>query len=155
MLLGKAFKRRKGFGIIEVLISITVLGFLYLALMNLQLGNRQTLLRIRGRDAAVEVAQQVLDSLQSVGASLLPSKPDEDTTFPGPNYVRQWGRGNDYTSVEYFTEVTVQPDTTYHSKDSSLLVPSLEHVYAKNVKIKVSWRFRGSVQSISTSGVVR
>jgi Tfp pilus assembly protein PilV len=155
MLLGKAFKRRKGFGIIEVLISITVLGFLYLALMNLQLGNRESLLRIRGRDGAVEVTQQLLDSLQSVGASLLPSKPKKDVTFDGPEYVRKWGRGDDSISVRYFTEVTVQADTMYHSKDSSLFEPSIEHVYAKNVKIKVSWRFKGSVQSITTSGVVR
>ena len=155
MLLGKAFKRRKGFGIIEVLISITVLGFLYLALMNLQLGNRQTLIRIRGRDGAVEVTQQLLDSLQSVGAALLPSKLKKDVTFDGPVYVRSWGRGNDSTSVEYFTQVTVEADTMYQSKDSSLFVSSIEHVYAKNVKIKVSWKFKGSMQSITTSGVVR
>ena len=72
MLLGKALKRRKGFGIVEVLVSAIVLGFLYLALLNLQVGNRKALLRIRGRDAAVEVAQQVLDSLQANGVTALP-----------------------------------------------------------------------------------
>ena len=64
---------KKGFGIIEVLIAIAVLGFLYVALNHLQTGNRDTLLRIRGRDGAIEVAQQVVDSLSSLGISSLTS----------------------------------------------------------------------------------
>ena len=53
---------KKGFGIVEVLVSIAVLGFLYAALNHLQTGNRDALLRIRGRDGAIDVAQQVIDS---------------------------------------------------------------------------------------------
>ena len=170
MLLDKAFKRRKGFGIVEVLISAAVLGFLYLALMNLQLGNRQTLLRIRGRDAAVEVAQHVLDSLQSLGASGIPSRPSSDTTLKGVDYVRKWAlvsaskdssgvvsadasRG-DSLSIVYSTEITVKPDSAYKSEYSDSLM-SVKYVYAKNVMVKVSWPFKGSVQSISVSGVIR
>ncbi|MBO7413319.1 MAG: type II secretion system protein [Fibrobacter sp.] len=157
MLLDKAFKRRKGFGIIEVLVSITVLGFLYLALMNLQLGNRQSLLRIRGRDAAVEVAQQVLDSLQSIGAASIVSDSVSDITFKGLDYRRKWARSNipgDSMSVVYSTELTVKPDSMYHSKDTTKFA-TVEHVYAKNVSVKVSWPFKGSIQSISISGVIR
>ena len=88
----RRMKERKGFGIVEVLISAAVLGFLYLALLQLQLGNRQSLLRIRGRDGAVEVAQQVLDSLQSIGASGIKSRsnPKLDTTYKGLDYERSW-----------------------------------------------------------------
>ena len=38
---------KRGFGIVEVLIAAAVLGFLYTALLNLQSGNRDALLRIR------------------------------------------------------------------------------------------------------------
>ena len=62
---------KKGFGIVEVLVSIAVLGFLYAALNHLQTGNRDALLRIRGRDGAIEVAQQVIDSLNNMGLALL------------------------------------------------------------------------------------
>jgi type II secretory pathway pseudopilin PulG len=166
MLLGKALKRRKGFGIVEVLVSAAVLGFLYLAVMQLQLGNRQTLQRIRGRDGAVEVAQLVLDSLQAVGAAAIESARDDETIakmpdYDGnPDYVRTWERCNNQnqdcvvSEVKYFTKITVMPDNIYFSKDTSL-IDSVKHVYAKNVKVDVSWRFKGSIQSVSVSGVIR
>lgn len=124
--------------------------------MNLQLGNRQSLLRIRGRDAAVEVAQQVLDSLQSIGAASIVSDLLSDTTFKGLDYQRKWASNipGDSMSVVYSTELTVKPDTVYHSKDSTKFA-TVEHVYAKNVSVKVSWPFKGSIQSISISGVIR
>ena len=161
MLLDKAFKRRKGFGIVEVLISAAVLGFLYLALMHLQLGNRETLLRIRGRDGAVEVAQQVLDSLQSVGAAFIQSDPKKEITNKGLDYVRTWERCDKenppncvYSEVKYSTDITVMPDSTYLSKDTTMIM-SVKHVYAKNVKVNVSWLFKGVTQSVSVSGVIR
>lgn len=180
MLLDKAFKRRKGFGIVEVLISAVVLGFLYLALMDLQLGNRRALLRIRGRDAAVEVAQLVLDSLQSVGASGIVAKFGSDTTFKGPDYVRTWdGQGAKVQRVSssdgstpsttvsynskaskiqsrlvYNTEIKVKPDVAYVAKNKTGL-DTISQVYAKNVVVKVSWPFNGSTQSVEISGVIR
>ena len=57
-----ASKLKRGFGIVEVLVAAAVLGFLYVAVLNLQSGNRESLLRIRGRDGATEVAQNIIDS---------------------------------------------------------------------------------------------
>ena len=62
---------KRGFGIVEVLIAAAVLGFLYTALLNLQSGNRDALLRIRGRDGATEVAQSLIDSLGALGVASL------------------------------------------------------------------------------------
>ena len=62
---------KRGFGIAEVLIAAAVLGFLYMAVMNLQSGNRDALLRIRGRDGATEVAQQIIDTLSARGIAEL------------------------------------------------------------------------------------
>ena len=159
MLLGKALKRRKGFGIVEVLVSAAVLGFLYLALMNLQLGNRQTLLRIRGRDAAVEVAQQVLDSLQANGVNALPAADDGNPVIvDGLDYERTWERGTgipgDKSRIVYKTKIKVMPDSAYVVKNKTGL-DSISHVYAKNVVVTVSWPFKGSTQSIDISGVIR
>ncbi len=154
----RRMKEKKGFGIVEVLVSAAVLGFLYMALLHLQLSNRQTMLRIRGRDGAVEVAQQVLDSLQIIGAAAIASKDSSDTTYDGLDYVRKWARGDnnpqDSVEVRYTTRLTVKPDRQYKSSDSSLFY-SVNHVYAKNISVQVSWPFKNTIQSISISGVVR
>ena len=51
----KLLKNKKGFGIVEILVAAAVLGFMYMAVLNLQGGNHDALLRIRGRDGAIEV----------------------------------------------------------------------------------------------------
>lgn len=153
----RRMKERKGFGIVEVLISAAVLGFLYLALLNLQLGNRESLIRIRGRDGAVEVAQQVLDSLQSIGATGVKScsNPESDTTYDGLSYERSWDRGpGGKSSIVYSTRITVKPDQDYVQQEGTGL-GTISHVYAKNVVVKVSWLFKGSTQSVDMSGVIR
>ena len=65
----RKMKNKKGFGITEVLISAMVLGLLYMAILHMQTGNREALLRIRGRDGATEVAQNMIESLGAQGLS--------------------------------------------------------------------------------------
>lgn len=156
MLLGKALKRRKGFGIVEVLVSAIVLGFLYLALLNLQVGNRKALLRIRGRDAAVEVAQQVLDSLQANGVTALPAANEgKPVVVDGLDYERTWERRQgDKSYIVYKTQIKILPDVEYVTEDKTDL-DTISQVYAKNVVVTVSWPFNGSTQSIDISGVIR
>lgn len=72
----RLFKKKSGFGIVEVMIAAVVLGFLYMAVLNLQTGNRDALLRIRGRDGATEVAQNIIDALGALGLASL-----SDATF--------------------------------------------------------------------------
>ena len=149
------FKNKKGFGIVEILVAAAVLGFMYMAILNLQGGNHDALLRIRGRDGAVEVAQQVLDSLKSVGIASIPSKDDEETVFDVPDINRKWARGlGDSATVTYSSQVTVSATQDYTSKDSSQY-ETIRRVYAKQVKVRVSWNFKGSTQSIEVSSVIR
>ena len=104
----KLLKNKKGFGIVEILVAAAVLGFMYMAILNLQGGNHDALLRIRGRDGAIEVAQQVLDSLKSVGIASIPSKSLSDTTFDVHDIDRKWARGlGDSATVTYSSQVTV------------------------------------------------
>ena len=151
----KLLKNKKGFGIVEILVAAAVLGFMYMAVLNLQGGNHDALLRIRGRDGAVEVAQQVLDSLKSVGIASIPSKANSDTTFEVDAINRKWARGlGDSATVTYTPEVTVAATSNYTSQNTSQF-ETLQHVYAKQVKVKVYWNFKGSTQSIEVSSVVR
>ncbi len=157
---------RRGFGIVEVLIAAAVLGFLYMAVLNLQGGNRDALLRIRGRDGATEVAQNIIDSLGALGlASLSDEKIGMEDGKLKPiiinNIERKWkgqpGAITNTMTVLYNAEVTVSPDADYMAKTSSMLlgIDSVKHVYAKRLDVKVSWRFKQSTQSITVSGVVR
>ena len=144
----KLFGNLSGFGIVEVLISAAVLGFLYLALLHMQVGNREALLRIRGRDGAVEVAQNIIDSLKTVGVASIAS-------FSKDNIVKSWERGPGGTStVTYKADVTVGNANEYKATTKSNY-ENVEHVYAKQVDVKVSWNFKGSEQSVNVSSVVR
>ena len=154
----KLLKNKKGFGIAEVLISALVLGFLYLALLHMQVGNREALLRIRGRDGAIEVAQQVLDSLNRVGIESIPSAPTSSTSFELDKISRSWERGpkvgGGTSTIEYTPTVTVSPTNDYTAAGESNY-ETVSHVYAKQVKVQVSWQFKGSTQSINVSSVIR
>ncbi len=146
--------RKGGFGIMEVLVAIAVLGFLYVAVNNLQSGNRDTLLRIRGRDGAVEVAQQVIDSLSRVGIATL-SKKD---TISIPEISRTWkgqpGIIQHDMTVNYSAQVVLSPDSTFKSKSVSAY-DTVSHVFAKRLDVTVSWPFKSSTQSVSVSRIVR
>ena len=154
----KVLKNKKGFGITEVLISALVLGFLYLALLHMQVGNREALLRIRSRDGAIEVAQQVLDSLNRIGLESIQSNSDATTSFELRKISRSWERGSKVgggkSTIEYTPTVTVSPTKDYLATSESKY-DTVSHVYAKQVNVQVSWKFKGSTQSINVSSVIR
>ena len=162
----KPQKSKSGFGIVEVLIAAAVLGFMYMAVMNMQGGNHDALLRIRARDGATEVAQNLIDSLGALG---LASLSDDKLKDASGNFkpliidpiVRSWsgqpGAVSNTITVNYRAEITVSNDNDYMAKASSMLLgtDSVEHVYAKRLDVKVSWQFKSSTQSITVSGVIR
>lgn len=169
----RIMKNKKGFGIMEVLISAVVLGFLYMALLHLQTGNHETMLRIRGRDGAIEVAQQVIDSLNRIGIASIPdeqsptpadgdvdNKIDDDGNYVRtlPKVFRTWDRGEmvggGHSTIEYTPTVTIMPTTAYRATSESNL-EEVSHVYAKQVNVEVSWKFKGTEQSINMSTVIR
>jgi len=168
--LKEILKSKKGIGIAEVMVAAAVLGFLYVALSNLQKGNHEAFLRIRGRDGAVEVAQQVLDSLKSVGASAVPVNSDltKDNVITLDPVERSWKRGLGGTvSVSYTPVVTVRriteaavagaatTNTPTYVATSGSNFETVQHVYAKQVNVQVSWVFKGANFTVDVSGVVR
>ena len=71
-------------------------------------------------------------------------------------FERIWGLEalGDSATVTYSSQVTVSPTQDYTSQTPSQF-ESISHVYAKQVKVKVSWNFKGSTQSIEVSSVIR
>lgn len=168
---GKVIENRKarlkrGFGIVEVLIAAVVLGFLYMAVMNLQSGNHDALLRIRGRDGATEVAQNMIESL---GAQGLSSYTDASTkllkTASNVLYVKEFPVGkmlNDTITVvtrtwegqpgiitntmkvDYEVVVKVSPDADFTTETTTkfLTTDVIKHVYAKRLDVTVRWCFK-------------
>lgn len=158
-------RRKRGFGITEVLVAAAVLGFLYMAVLNMHSGNHDALIRIRGRDGATEVAQNLIDSIGALGIANLYdenlSKTAEGAvnyTIEIPNIERSWeaqpGTVSNTITIVYNAEVTVSPDADYMVTETTLL-GTTSHVFAKRLDVKVSWQFKNSTQSITVSGVVR
>jgi len=175
--------RKRGFGIMEVMVAALVLGLLYAAVCQLQKGNRDALIRIRGRDGATEVAQNVIDELNTRGVAyftdentiscgdncLTLAKPDEGGNLVKDDIqvTRTWkgqpGIGSYDISVDYTVDVKVSSDnepkyktaatTQYLQAISSS--STVTHVFAKRVDVTVSWLYKGSTQSITVSGVIR
>jgi prepilin-type N-terminal cleavage/methylation domain-containing protein len=170
------FFSKKGFGLIEVMAAAVVLGFLIVGLNMLQMGNRESILRIRTRDAANFVAQHILDSLGTIGInSLVLDKADnKKVLFNGDKddsllYKYDFeGKNTGKSSVEYTVKVTLNDDkgkekeesteftkATYRKNASDAPSDKETNVYAKNLEANVSWKFRNSTQSIKMAKVVR
>lgn len=146
---------KKGFGIVEVMVSIVVLGFLFTALNHLQLGNHKTFLRIRGRDGATEVAQEVLDKLKTQGIESIPSAEDVSTTYTLDPITRSWERGlGGQVTIDYTPVITVAPTREFTAENKSGRGVE-KHVFAKKVNVQINWTFQGSTQSVDISGVIR
>jgi len=157
---------KKGFGLLEVLVAALVLGFLIVGLNNLQMGNREAILRIRARDAANIIAQHVLDSLGAVGVNSLPEEGkiiDKEERY----YVFK-GKVLEGSAVESTMKFTVDVDylpsssgdeTNIIDKEidetTDLNSMQIKNTFAKNIQAIVSWDFKGSTQSIRMSKVVR
>ena len=174
----KRFHSKRGIGIMEIIVAAMVLGILYVAVSNLQKGNREALMRIRGRDGAITAAQNIIDNLGAMGLASFSDdkllKDDESgklyvTDFPPVGtkvndttlqVTRTWlglpGIIQDTIKVDYFAVVSITPDSIYDARTTSFYRPdTISHVFAKSLDVKVGWFFKGAEQSITVSGVIR
>jgi hypothetical protein len=147
----------------EVVVAALVLGILYMAVSNLQKGNREALLRIRGRDGATIIAQNVIDSLNSIGLASLSDdllfNEDSNKFMLNPIFItKSWegqpGLVSNIITVNYTVDVEVSSDTVFLVRSQSCL-DTVEHTYAKRLDVKVSWPFKNSIQTISVSSIIR
>jgi len=147
---------KKGFGLLEVLIAAVVLGFLIVGLNKLQMGNREAVLRIRARDAANFIAQQVLDSLGSIGINSI--QLDENCggqlVYCKEKYTYNFegNSGNITTGIDYKVEVEL---LSYQPSEEKTDFTTITNTYAKSLQATVEWDFKKSKQSIQMAKVVR
>lgn len=64
-----SLKWQAGVGLIEALVSMIVLGFMVTVLVKYQSDNRAALQHTKHRTEAVQIANDILDSLQNIGLS--------------------------------------------------------------------------------------
>jgi len=152
---------KKGFGLLEVLVAALVLGFLVVGLNRLQLGNRDVLLRVRARDTANLVAQQVLDSLGSIGINSIEEKVQDNCDGKSLVYCeREYkynfeGKGGIKTDINYIVEVELLPITDGQKQEDKTNYETTTTTYAKSLEATVSWTHKNSTQSIKMARVVR
>jgi prepilin-type N-terminal cleavage/methylation domain-containing protein len=173
------FFSKKGFGLIEVMIAAVVLGFLIVGLTRLQMGNRETILRVRDRDAANFIAQHVLDSISAGGMKALENKCDNNSSdfivykskgdAPDDyNYEYKFeGKNTNVIKKYYKVEVSCVKD-----KDDKAIASKAEYttnltkandpnageeMISRSLEAKVSWKHgnSSSPQSITIARVVK
>jgi prepilin-type N-terminal cleavage/methylation domain-containing protein len=157
------FASQKGFGLIEVLFAAVVLGFLIVGLTRLQIGNRESILRVRARDAANTFAQETIDSISALGSAAKVgqnnfSKSREFTSGIIGNAKVDYKIAVDVNDVDATSEegklrITEETELTRAQTTDKL---DVVHKFARQVDVTVSWNFKNnSKQSINMSSVIK
>jgi Tfp pilus assembly protein PilV len=159
-----SFASRKGFGLLEVLVAAVVLGFLIIGLNNLQKGNRESILRVRARDAANAIAQEVIDSLAALGPASVQANSngyslDKKRVFDGEAGKVEMLYSINFIVTDATTSQAAEEKTDYMKALETSGNPdnfSVKHQFAKQVEVTVNWNFKNnSKQSINMSSVIR
>jgi len=142
---------KKGFGLLEVMISAVVLGFLLVGLNLLQKGNREAVIRIRTRDAAQIIAQNFMDSLSRLGI--------ESIKTGGPATVDKEWEGNGGKIIDKRTYTITWDVENINSIESSDYarysgVDTL-NVSAKRVNLTVRWPFKNNNLEIKEERIIK
>lgn len=155
--------KRSGFGLMEVLVAAVVLAFLLVGLNTMQKGNRESILRIRARDGANIVAQNVIDSISALGPASVaiataqcPEPFDENHDLCR---VQEFA-GTVSSKVPYSVTVVVKKADSLQANEKFIdeigtNVFNVNHTIAKQVDVTVKWNFKNSEQSINVSSIVR
>jgi prepilin-type N-terminal cleavage/methylation domain-containing protein len=150
---------KKGFGLIEVMIAAVVLGFLIVGLTQLQMGNRETILRVRDRDAANFIAQHVLDSISAGGMKALEKscENNNDVVYDTKDYEYEYkfeGNNTGETTKKYWVKVSCVENTN-KEVDYSTKFEDNKDIISSSLEAKVSWKHRDSEQAIIIARVVK
>lgn len=147
---------RAGVGIAEILVASVILGFLLVAVNTYQMGNRESVIRSRSRDGAIEVSQEVLDSLSALGVAALHG--DGESNVITLVKHREWkgtpGIIETTSKIDYTVRVVVSPDEEFQNREISKF-DTTRHVYARRLDVNVEWTHKGTPFSINVTGFVR
>jgi prepilin-type N-terminal cleavage/methylation domain-containing protein len=151
---------KKGFGLIEVMIAAVVLGFLIVGLTRLQMGNRETILRVRDRDAANFIAQHVLDSISALGKNAFIKNEckgtDEIIVHEADDYEYKFeGKDIGESNKGYKVVVSCVIGAENNEADYTTDFKSRTEIISHSLKARVSWKHRDSEQAITIVRVVK
>ena len=157
---------KHGFGLIEVIAAAVVLAFLLIGLNSVQKGNRESILRVRARDAANVVAQDIIDSLSALGSASVQAGIYDDIqrkhVFTGtvasvtvPYTVKLDIKEEDGQKVSNNTQYQNAVASSGPGGGVAAGYLDLTHQIAKQVEVTVNWKFKNSDQSIIVSALVR
>lgn len=174
------FKLQRGFGLLEVVAAAVVLAFMLIGLNTLQKGNRESILRVRARDNANVIAQDIIDSLSAIGsasvlANCYSSNPDKAPSSPCEEDLglqRKRSFEGEVGNIPMLYDVTVDvrneedddnnPNPRIASYKTELTENQtgtekiiLKHQIAKHVDVTVNWKFKNSDQSIVVSSLLK
>jgi len=172
MKIAKYFASRNGFGLLEVMAAAVLLGFLIVGLTKLQTGNRESILRVRARDAASIIAQEVIDSISALGsASVKIGKRECSNNDTDLCRLRIFKGAAGDIAMNYKVMVDITEDqsqkvgnnsepgylTSNYIKATSSSGDALkvERLFAKRLEVTVNWDFKKTTQSINMSTVIR
>jgi prepilin-type N-terminal cleavage/methylation domain-containing protein len=152
---------KRGFGLLEVLVAAVVLAFLLVGLNLLQKGNRESILRVRARDGANEVAQDIIDSISALGSASVKAGTCD---VNGTDDERALCRERTFTgnvTVLYSVTVDVKAPLQVVNEETDFIKAgggnglTVEHKLSKQVDVTVKWKFKNSNPSIEVSALVR
>lgn len=142
-------KSKSGFGLVEVIASIVVLGLMFSGVMYLQYWNRVAAIRIQYRNEAMTIAKNVIDHMQSQGLSSVHEI--TDSLVLG----RQRDLSTGATATARYTVNVKTTDISLHNAaqvgDSSFVN---SHVVSKRVDVSVHYVVNQAPITLTTSAVI-
>lgn len=153
---------KRGFGLLEVIVAAIVLAFMLIGLNTLQKGNRESILRVRARDVANVVAQDIIDSLSALGPASVRAGIYEDILrehiFTGS--VSRLLKDTMQVKVPYMVKLDIREEAWQTVSNTTqfqgvLATLDLTHQIAKQVDVTVNWKFKNSDQSIMVSALIK
>ena len=143
----KTLKSKQGFGIMEIVASMVILAFMFLAVMQMHYVNRVAVIRIQNRNEATQIAKQVADSLSALGIASV--GPISNLVVTGSSRAVSI---NTSDTPSYRVNVTV--DTIFATEQGGTGY-SFDHQISKRINVTVTWDYTTAApHSISYATVV-
>jgi prepilin-type N-terminal cleavage/methylation domain-containing protein len=142
-------KSKAGFGLIEIVASMVIFALMFSAVMEMQYVNRAAALRMQTRNEANQIAQNVADSLQTLGIASVRSG---TFTRSGPSRnLAQGGAVSTQFTVAVVATTVLAKEISTGSGSSAI---NFQHEQSKKLDIRVSWTTSGHTFSITHEAVV-
>jgi hypothetical protein len=140
-------KSKAGIGLIEILATMVLFIFGFLAVNMVQVSNIQTVENMNARAYAAQLGDYIADSLEASGINIVPIGRDSLTRV-------QTFRSGDRDLTREFT-VVVDTKESMIKLEETLFGEPIERVYSKTSNIEVRWNISNTPHSIKVVAEVQ